>query len=53
MVKPDFLRSFGIHSLNPVVHSFLFRVGTLLAFITDSLRKFFGMKIHREAYDHK
>jgi hypothetical protein len=42
---PYFLRSFGIHSLSPVVHSFLFRLDILLAFITDSLRTFFGIEI--------
>lgn len=29
--------------MDPVVHWFLVRVHTVLAFITDSLRKFFGM----------
>ena len=30
--------------MNPVVHRCLGRVHTVLAFITDSLRKFFGMR---------
>ena len=38
------IRKSGVSAMNPVVHRCLGRVHTVLAFITDSLRKFFGMR---------